>query len=468
MINILRPFLATSLLLSFLAAPPPIRVIEELAALEGIKSPRLRSLAGDIIAGRLGALDTFWSEIQGNAPLKESIPGDRKFMLVSFVWRGDATTKSVAMRGGPPTSLVELPLSRLAGSDLWYRTVPLPRDASFTYYLRVNAPRTEVVYETAANFNKDYPPQADPLNPHAFEGSSLLEMPDAPLQEWAKRRPNVVAGNLTKHQVRSQKLSQDREVEVYTPAGYGGTVGRYSLLIMFDSELYTTLDLPVTLDNLIAEGRIPPTVAVLIHNSTPFDRRRDLSCYDPFAHFVAMELVPWVRQNYRVLSDARHIAVGGASMGGLMACYMGLRYSHVFGNILSQSGALGASAETPRNAEKSLGGLESALAESYSEEPDWLMQQFIKSKRLPLRFYIEAQRYDVGLYGADILASSRHMRDVLRMKGYFVTHREFNGGHDGYTQRGTVAGGLMALLGDAVRPGERAGVFRQEHVLRAQ
>src|SRR5689334_18429739 len=95
------------------------------------------------------------------------------------------------MRGGPPTNLVELPLSRLVDSDLWYRTVPLPRDARFTYYLRVNAPRTEVVYETAQDFNDDYPPQVDPLNPRTFEGSSVLEMPDAPPQIWAERRPHI-------------------------------------------------------------------------------------------------------------------------------------------------------------------------------------------------------------------------------------------------------------------------------------
>lgn len=422
---------------------------------DGIKSPRLRRLAADLSAGRRDALAAFWREIQGQAPLKEAIPGDRKFMLVTFVWRGNASTRSVAMRGGPPTSLVELPLSRLAQSDVWYRTVPLPRDARFTYYLRVNAPRIEVVYETAENFNRDYPPRADPLNPHAFEGSSVLELPGAPPQAWAERRPGVAEGVLTTHRVQSRILSQEREVEVYTPAGYDPRGGRYSLLVMFDAELYTTIDLPVTLDNLIAKGRIPPTVAILVHNSAPYDRRRDLACYTPFARFVAAELIPWVRRSYRVLSDPRRAVIGGASMGGLMACYVGLRYSRLFGNVLSQSGSLGASADAVRNAAKGLGGLESALAETYSTEPDWLMQQFARSRRLSLRFYLEAERYDVGLYGADILAASRHMRDVLRLKGYPVTHLEFDGGHDGYTQRGTVAQGLIALLGGAGAGGKR-------------
>ena len=452
MIKIQRPFVIISLLLSALAAAAPA---QDSAALEGIKSPRLRSLAAELSAGHRDALDQFWRELQGKAPLMEAMPADRKFMLVTFVWRGDAATRSVAMRGGPPTSLVELPLSRLGDSDLWYRTVPLPRDARCTYYLRVNAPRTEVVYETAENFTSDYPPRPDPLNPRAFEGSSLLEMPDAPPQKWAERRPGIARGTLTKHQVRSRILGQEREVEVYTPAGYNPGARPYHLLVLFDGELYTTIDLPVTLDNLIADRRIAPTVAVLVHNSAPYDRRRDLSCYDPFADFVATDLVQWVRRNYRVSADPRRAVIGGVSLGGLMACYMGLRYSRLFGNVLSQSGSLGASLDAVRNATKGLGGLESALAETYSEEPDWLVRQFARTRRLPLRFYLEAQRYDVGLYGADILAASRHMRDVLRLKGYSVTHLEFNGGHDGYSQRGTVAGGLMSLLEDAAGPRTR-------------
>lgn len=121
-------------------------------------------------------------------------------------------------------------------------------------------------------------------------------------------------------------------------------------------------------------------MAVLIHNDAPFDRRCELSCYAPFADFVA---------------------------------------------------------------------------DNCSEEPSWIVQQFAKTRRLPLRFYSEPQRYDAGFYGADILAAARHMRDLLRLKGYRATHREFNSGHDGYTQRGSVAGGLMALPGHTIRAGKR-------------
>jgi enterochelin esterase family protein len=48
--------------------------------------------------------------------------------------------------------------------------------------------------------------------------------------------------------------------------------------------------------------------------------------------------------------------------------------------------------------------------------------------------------------GAGILLPNRHLRDVLRAKGYDVEYREFPGGHDPVNWRGTLADGLIALF----------------------
>jgi enterochelin esterase family protein len=47
----------------------------------------------------------------------------------------------------------------------------------------------------------------------------------------------------------------------------------------------------------------------------------------------------------------------------------------------------------------------------------------------------------------DMVAVNRHMRDVLKAKGYDVTYREYAGGHDYVWWRSGLADGLIALLG---------------------
>jgi enterochelin esterase family protein len=87
-------------------------------------------------------------------------------------------------------------------------------------------------------------------------------------------------------------------------------------------------------------------------------------------------------------------------------------------------------------------------------EPGWLIRQFVEAERLPLNFYL-----DIGLLENKVLKSlgegmshhsmNRHMRDVLRAKGYRLTYVEYNGGHDYLWWRQTLADGLVALLATA-------------------
>jgi enterochelin esterase family protein len=85
------------------------------------------------------------------------------------------------------------------------------------------------------------------------------------------------------------------------------------------------------------------------------------------------------------------------------------------------------------------------------QEPEWLIRQFAASPKLPIGFHL-----DCGLMEApptageapNIVTANRDMRDVLRAKGYRVHYQEFNGGHEYLNWRGTLAEGLIALLGN--------------------
>jgi enterochelin esterase-like enzyme len=90
-------------------------------------------------------------------------------------------------------------------------------------------------------------------------------------------------------------------------------------------------------------------------------------------------------------------------------------------------------------------------------EPGSLMRELVDAERRDLRFYLDAGlmegERDLGWVPEDerdepsLLAANRHMRDVMRARGYPVHCAEFNGGHDWISWRGTLADGLLALLG---------------------
>jgi enterochelin esterase family protein len=58
--------------------------------------------------------------------------------------------------------------------------------------------------------------------------------------------------------------------------------------------------------------------------------------------------------------------------------------------------------------------------------------EFLASPKLPLRFYLEAGASEIDKHGtgAIFLSSTRHLRDVLRAKGYPVEFRQFVGVHE--------------------------------------
>ena len=124
--------------------------------------------------------------------------------------------------------------------------------------------------------------------------------------------------------------------------------------------------------------------------------------------------------------------MSGSSTGGLAAAFAGVRRPDVFGHVLCQSGALWwKPADDP--------------------ELEWLARQ-VAARPLSLqRWHLEAGAFEVSGEDASILLSTRHLRTVLRAKGYPVHYAEFSGGHTYLCWRGTLADGLIALLGKDAR-----------------
>jgi enterochelin esterase family protein len=259
---------------------------------------------------------------------------------------------------------------------------------------------------------------------------SYVELPDAPPQPYFDPRDGVPAGTIEREDLVRDPFGEGRRIWTYLPPGYDPAAGPYPLLLQFDGIASRKLGLHTTLDNMIAEGVIPPVVCVMMHN---LDRMVELPCNETFADWLAGEFLPMWRSKYAITDDPAVSIVTGMSYGGLGAAWCGFRHAGVFGNVLSQSGSFWWGPEG-------------------SGTWQWLTAQFEASPRLPLRFFMNVGLLEDGVRPGDptypsMVEANRALRDVLMAKGNEVYYDEFNGGHDYVSWRGSIADGLRVLLG---------------------
>jgi enterochelin esterase family protein len=213
-------------------------------------------------------------------------------------------------------------------------------------------------------------------------------------------------------------------------------------MLLFDGWAYAHLPAPVMLDNLIAEGLIPPLAAVFVGNAAGA-RTRELNLNPAFNDFLIRELLPWLRACVSLSPDPAQTAIGGASAGGLAAAFAALHHPQVFGNILAQGGAFWM-----------MPGWDDRRIVPEGGEHGWLIRQFVQAERLPLRFHLDVGIYEIFKPARSLpscgLAINRHMRDVLEAKGYPVHYAEFSGGHDFVGWRTAFPDAVRALLGDSL------------------
>jgi enterochelin esterase family protein len=137
----------------------------------------------------------------------------------------------------------------------------------------------------------------------------------------------------------------------YVPARYDGSRDA-GLLVFQDGARYLgpECDAATVLDNLIAAGDMPPTVAVF---AEPGARGPGLPVYgghdnrsieydrlgDDYARFLLEELLPHATQDLRITSDPAHRAICGLSSGGTCAFNVAWERPQAFGAVISHCGS---------------------------------------------------------------------------------------------------------------------------------
>jgi len=234
-----------------------------------------------------------------------------------------------------------------------------------------------------------------------------------------------------------------RRVAVYVPRQYvAGTAAPFIVGADGPDSL-----LFVALDNLIAEKRVPPMIAISIGNGSGDAQgsQRGLE-YDTmsgrYAEFVETEVLPLVERRYgvRLTRDPEGRATMGCSSGAAAAMIMAWNHPEWYHRVLSYSGTFvnqqwPPSAETPHGA--------------------WEFHERLipSSPRKPLRIWMHVG--DRDLYNPNVMrdgmhdwvVANEHMARVLAAKGYpyqFLFVR--NAGHcDGAVKRQTLPGALEWL-----------------------
>jgi enterochelin esterase-like enzyme len=407
------------------------------------ESPRLVALRRDFQAGDTAALQTFWREVkESGTPLIEPVPDDPTHYLVTFVWRGNEDTENVVVLSRFPSgAATNRQMQRLPETDLWYSVTYLARSDDRTMYTL--SPNQQRQADPLNRFPLIVPRDDDHIDYEPVFGPqwmvSQVILPDALQHDYLEPRADVAAGTLEPHRIRSVVLGNERRVWVYAPAGYPGGGEPYGLLLVFDGWWSISINrTPTVLDNLIAEGAIGPLLAVLVDHPDLASRMKELPCNPRFDEFLIDELLPWVHERYDVTTDPTRRTVAGYSYGGLAAGFVALRHPDLFGNVLSQSGSFYWRVDP-------------------ETEHEWLAQQVATLPALPIRWYLEVGRYEGLLedepfeehWGPGILLANRHLRTVLKIKGYEVHYSEFSGAHDFGYWRWTFPIALKTLLGNA-------------------
>jgi len=415
-----------------------------------IISPRLLKLKENLekTLNEKQIIDEFWKEIEEKGtPIIEHIEKESKYKLVTFLYKENADTDEILLLSGSIGEISHRGIfNRIQGTNIYYKSI---------FYLN----RTRTTYAISrqkANIPL-YPPEdyilpifkGDPLNKKnvtMFKGytQAVLELPDAPSQPWIEEKDNIPKGTLETLLLKSTKFEKEFSIVTYLPPNYNTSGDPYGSLFLFDGLWYTNpkqIPTPTILNNLIFSKKIPSIITVFIcqHMEDGFKSRNiELNTNPDFAFFIGEELYPYLQKKYNITNNPEKTIVGGASLGGLTASYLGLKYPDKFGKILSQSGSYWAAERWDQNS-----------------NPDfriwqYLIREYVKREKLPLDFYIEIGLYEgkESLHGLPShFFSNRHFRDVLLSKGYSVKYVEYVGGHNFICWRGSLADGLIYLIG---------------------
>jgi len=198
--------------------------------------------------------------------------------------------------------------------------------------------------------------------------------------------------------------------------------------VIFDGHRLLCTDVTATFDNLAADGVLGPLTAVVVESirgsaARGPSRINSLTVAAELESFVFGDLLPVVEARYPVTGDPARRVLAGHSLGAVAALHLASLRPDLFGSVVAGSAALWWPGENGQ-----IAGADVAAA-------------YASSTRTVRLFF------DAGTEEGDLRRRSRGFHDTLVKAGHDVTYREFRGGHDHACWRGSLADGILNVLG---------------------
>ncbi|MDQ4019656.1 MAG: alpha/beta hydrolase-fold protein, partial [Actinomycetota bacterium] len=204
-----------------------------------------------------------------------------------------------------------------------------------------------------------------------------------------------------------------RRYWAYVPAQYTASEPA-SLMVFQDGRMYLDpegeIRAAVVFDNLIHRGEMPVTVGVFVDPGEPENRNMEYDAFsDAYATFLLTEILPNVRDRYRIADDPDRCAIGGGSSGGSCAFTVAWARPDRFRRVLSFLGSF-------------------AQLEGGNRYPELIRD----TPKQPLRIFLQAATRDLNHDAAELNWFSANLRvaAALAERRYDLRLVLGDGGHD--------------------------------------
>jgi enterochelin esterase-like enzyme len=306
-------------------------------------------------------------------------------------------------------------MKRVGKKNLWIHQVEIVPDAYVEYFYSPNKRDSSELMKDP--FNKRLFPTGLGHSNHYFGMSAYQPNP------LIERPADIARGTVSKHLIKNLWMLPEptRTVWFYKPA----TDEAVPLLLVWDGNDYLDRGkLTEIVDNLIAQKKIRPIALAMLSNFNA-TRFLEYNQSDTTLAFFGQHVLPLAQKKLNLLDYKKHTGswgVMGASMGGLMSLYTGLRLPNIFGKVLSQAGAY--------------------WQRGIFSGEDMLIKQMIQHlPKAELKIW-----QDVGTFDF-LLEENRVLNTLLKKKGYKVQYKEYSAGHNYTAWRNALPEALSYLFG---------------------